>query len=56
MEWTEVEWQGLGREGSGGCQRLRRMDSRATPSPGSGVGGPGAAMSSWLALASVTQT
>ena len=31
MEWTEVEWQGLGREGSIGCQRLRRMGSRATP-------------------------
>lgn len=56
VEWTEVEGQGLGREGSGGCQGLRRMDSRPTPSPGSGVGGPGAVMSSRLALGSVTQT
>lgn len=31
LEWMEVEWQGLGRQGSNGCQRLRWMDGRATP-------------------------
>ena len=31
LEWTEVEWQGLGRQGSNGCQRLGWMDGRATP-------------------------